>query len=95
MLQRAKQYSASALSSMTAIIVFMFVLPLTLVITLFILITGIAVMAARQYGLLKSGVNINRQEATDSTGHPAERNPQKAPIEGSYTVVDNSAASET
>ncbi len=88
MLQKIKQYTVRGASSVTALIVFVIMLPLTLAMTLFMLIAGMAAMATIRYRLRKSGINAELHGAPEATTHQPSDYTQKAPIEGSYTVVE-------
>lgn len=76
MLKTIRQYAFKGLSFTAAIAVFLFTLPLTLGLMLLMLFTGAVTIATLRYRISKT---VKQKPVT---------NPKKAPIEGSYTVID-------
>lgn len=95
MLQRVTRYTANGFARVTSIIVFMIALPLSLILALFVLLTGVTAVAIAQTRLHKSRVNVVAQSTDNSTGKPHQSDPLRAPIEGSYTVVNSSPVTKT
>ncbi len=88
MLQIMKRYGAGALSSIAAVVVFLVMLPLTLAMILFMLITGVVTMAALRHRLRKDGAKSAWSVTAGANEYKVNQQARNDPIEGSYTVVE-------
>ncbi|OED35129.1 hypothetical protein AB833_31305 [Chromatiales bacterium (ex Bugula neritina AB1)] len=88
MLIKLKHYAARAISSIVALVVFLFMLPLTLGMMLLMFLVGIATVATMRYRLHNSQGPVKWPNGSKPDGTPATSHSHKAPIDGSYTVID-------
>jgi len=75
MLNRIKQLAARGLTPIAALTMFIIMLPLTLALTMFMVVGGASLLAFMRYRLRKMGIDSQQDYA------------EKPPIEGSCTVV--------
>ena len=88
MLTKIKHLAARGLNSITAVVVFAVMLPLTLGMLLLMLLVGIATRASLRGQLRKQNTDADRHSSVRQSTPAAANKNQKPPIEGSYTVVD-------